>query len=113
MGFTMLIYTLAIVVGSMHTFLCIFGYFVPVVTVLMVIGELKRLPVEEKKDPNEPKPKCKFSLSAIAKIANIALIAIAFFNVFFDDLVFAGGMPTTTDEEPTTEEGDTTEAGAE
>ena len=109
-SFTMVIYTMAIVVGSMHTFLCIFGYFIPVVTVLLVIGEMKRpvVSAKDKKNPNEPQKRCDFSIRAIAKIVNMGLIVLAFFNIFFDDLVFAGGMPAestdTTEETPAEEE---------
>jgi hypothetical protein len=72
MFYPILVYVIAISLGSMYEFLCIFGYFMIGITFLLTIAHLK---------DND-------KLRKAGKIANVFFTIAGFINIFANDLYF-------------------------
>ncbi|CDW79325.1 UNKNOWN [Stylonychia lemnae] len=73
MMYSFLVYFMAISLGTMYEFLCIFGIVLIGISVLLTIAHLK----DHRK------------LKLIAKIANFSLTVIGFLNIFINDMYFS------------------------
>ena len=73
MLYSFLVYFMAISLGTMYEFLCIFG--------IILIGDSILLTVAHLKDNRK--------LRIIGKIANVSLTIIGFLNIFINDMYFS------------------------